>query len=73
MKSENMSESDKVQEFLRDEKVVQGKYPVYSSDLSPCDFSFPQIEKDVSYMQLFIWNDKWKSRLSATRPDKGRT
>ena len=38
-----------VQDFLKEEKVVQLSYPPCSPDLSPCDFSlFPLLKKTLS-------------------------
>ena len=38
-----------VQDFLKEEKVVQLSHPPYSPDLSPCDFFlFPLLKKTLS-------------------------
>ena len=38
-----------VQDFLKEEKVVQLSHPLYSPDLSPCDFFlFPLLKKTFS-------------------------
>ena len=38
-----------VQDFLKEEKVVQLSHPPYSQDLSPCDFFlFPLLKKTLS-------------------------
>ena len=38
-----------VQDFLKEEKVVQLSHPPYSHDLSPCDFFlFPLLKKTLS-------------------------
>ena len=38
-----------VQDFLKEEKVLQLSHPSYSPDLSPCDFfMFPLLEKTLS-------------------------
>ena len=38
-----------VQDFLKEEKVVQLSHPLYSPDLSPCDvFLFPLLKKPLS-------------------------
>ena len=37
-----------VQDFLKEEKVVQLSHPPYLPDLSPCDFLFPLLKKTLS-------------------------
>ena len=38
-----------IQDFLKEEKVVQLSHPPYSPDLSPCDFFlFPLLKKTLS-------------------------